>query len=58
MEIQQSRFGVNKYSDQILTMEGWLKSQLGCGDRQHVLNILRMLYKDEYDEEDESLREI
>lgn len=57
-DIQQSRLDVNKCSDQILTMESWLNAQLGCGDRQHVLTVLRMLYKDEYDEEDETLREI
>lgn len=58
METMQSREDVGKYSDQILTMEGWLKAQLGGGDREQVLNVLKMLYVDEYDEEDQSLREV
>ncbi|KAI8935969.1 hypothetical protein NX059_007473 [Plenodomus lindquistii] len=57
-ETRQSREDVGRHSDQILTMEGWLKAQLGGGDRAQVLNVLKMLYVDEYDEDDESLREV
>lgn len=58
METTQLREDVGKFSDQILTMEAWLNAQLGGGDREQVLNVLKMLYVDEYDEEDQSLREV
>lgn len=57
-EMQQSRCNAEKYSDQILSMEGWFKEQLGGGDREHMLSMLRMLYNDEFDEEERGLREL
>ncbi len=56
-ETQQARLNAEKYSDQILTMEGWLRQQL-CGDRGNLLNTLKMLYGDEFDDDDEGLREL
>lgn len=57
LETQQARINADKFSDQILTMEGWLKEQMG-GDREVLMNILKMLYEDEFDDEDQGLREL
>lgn len=46
-----------KYTDQILGMEGWLKGKLG-GDTEQLDHVRRMLYGDEYDEEEGGLREL
>ncbi|CAO2648985.1 Nn.00g099340.m01.CDS01 [Neocucurbitaria sp. VM-36] len=56
-ETQQSRINAEKYSDQILTMEAWLKEQMG-GDKEAMMTMLQMLYEDEFDEEDQGLREL
>jgi len=48
---------VNKFTDQILSMEGWLKHQLG-GDTDQMLHLKRAYYGDELDEEESSLREL
>ena len=56
-ETQQAISNIEKYSDQILTMEGWLKQQMG-GDKEATANILKMLYDDEFDEEEGGLREL
>lgn len=56
-ETQQFKIDAEKYSDQILTMEGWLKAQMG-GDKEAILAMLTMLYDDEFDEEEQGLREL
>ncbi|KAH7391865.1 meiotic nuclear division protein 1 [Pyrenochaeta sp. MPI-SDFR-AT-0127] len=56
-ETHQSKVTAEKYSDQILTMEGWLKDQMG-GDKEAILSMLKMLYNDEFDEEEQGLREL
>lgn len=38
-------------------MEGWIKSQYS-GAPEDLLNVLRMLYDEEWDEEDQGLREL
>jgi hypothetical protein len=56
-EAQQYQNEVDTYTDQILSMEGWLKEQLG-GDAEQMMQTKRMLYGDEYDEEEGGLREL
>lgn len=56
-ETQLSRNEVEKYTDQVLSMEGWLKEQTG-GDLEQMSNIKRMYYGDEFDEEEGGLREL
>jgi uncharacterized protein YPO0396 len=56
-ETQQFRSEVEKYTDQILSMEGWLKGQMG-GDLEQMTNLKREHYGDEYDAEEGSLREL
>jgi hypothetical protein len=56
-ETQRFRNDVEKYTDQILSMEGWLKGQIG-GDPEQMSNFKREHYGDEYDEEEGSLREL
>ncbi|KAF1971513.1 hypothetical protein BU23DRAFT_471039, partial [Bimuria novae-zelandiae CBS 107.79] len=57
MEAQQFQAEVEKYTDQILSMEGWLKQQLG-GDAEQLMATKRLLYGDEFDEEEGGLREL
>lgn len=38
-------------------MESWVKQRF-LGDNETITNVLKMLYDDEYDEEDQGLREI
>lgn len=56
-EIQKARADAEKFTDQIYSMEGWIKSQYS-GAPDDLANVLRMLYDDEYDEEDGGLREL
>jgi len=56
-ETQQSRLNADKFTDQVLVMEGWLKQNAG-GDADGMMNMLRMLYDDEFDEEEQGLREL
>lgn len=56
-ETQQFRSEVEKYTDQILSMEGWLKEQIG-GDVDQLDNLKREHYGDEYDEEEGGLRDL
>lgn len=55
-ETQQARLDAEKYTDQILVMQGWLKDKTSGGD--DFLNLLKSLYDDEYDEEEQGLREL
>lgn len=56
-EMQQSRLQVDKYTDHILSMESWLKDHMG-GDPEQLMQTKRMLYDDEFDEEEGGLREV
>jgi hypothetical protein len=56
-EAQQYQTEVDRYTDQILSMEGWLKERLS-GDAEQMMQTKRMLYGDEYDEEEGGLREL
>ncbi|KAL5390871.1 hypothetical protein PMIN02_006786 [Paraphaeosphaeria minitans] len=56
-EAQQYQGEVDKYTDQILSMEGWLKERLS-GDAEQVMQTKRLLYGDEFDEEEGGLREL
>jgi hypothetical protein len=56
-EIQKCRADAEVFTDHILSMEGWLKQQMG-GDREQMDNIKRMCYGDEFDEEEGGLREL
>ncbi|KAF1942672.1 meiotic nuclear division protein 1 [Clathrospora elynae] len=56
-ETHQARLDAEKFSDQILAMESWLKQNLG-GDHETMMNMLKMLYDDEFDEEEQGLREL
>lgn len=55
-ETQQARLDAEKFTDQILMMQGWFKQQVGGGD--DYWNMLKGLYDDEYDEEEQGLREL
>ena len=55
-ETQQARLDAEKFTDQILMMQGWFKQQVGGGE--DYLNMLKVLYDDEYDEEEQGLREL
>jgi hypothetical protein len=56
-ETQQYRLEADKFTDQILDMQGWLKQHLG-GDANDFWNLLKSVYDDEYDEEEQGLREL
>jgi phytoene dehydrogenase-like protein len=56
-ETQQSRLDAEKFTDQILVMEGWLKQNMGC-DGDSFSHMLKVLYDDEFDEEEQALREL
>jgi phytoene dehydrogenase-like protein len=56
-ETQQYRLDTEKFTDQILVMEGWLKQNMGC-DGDSFSQMLKMLYDDEFDEEEQALREL
>ncbi|KAF2200120.1 meiotic nuclear division protein 1 [Delitschia confertaspora ATCC 74209] len=51
------RLEAEKWTDQILSMEGWLKEHTG-GDKEQMTNIARQYYGEEYDEEEGGLREL
>lgn len=56
-ETQNFKNDTEKFTDQILSMEGWLKGQMG-GDKEQMENMMRMCYGDEFDEEEGGLREL
>ncbi|KAF2034650.1 meiotic nuclear division protein 1 [Setomelanomma holmii] len=56
-ETQQARIDADKFTDQIYSMESWLRSQCP-GDTEALTNVFKMLYKDEYDEDQGGLREL
>ncbi|KAF2877814.1 Mnd1 family-domain-containing protein [Massariosphaeria phaeospora] len=56
-EAHKFRNDAEKHTDQILSMEGWLKDHLG-GDKEQLGSIMQMCYGDEFDEEEGGLREL
>lgn len=56
-EAQNYQAEVDKYTDQILSMECWLKERLS-GDADQMMQTKRLLYGDEFDEDEGGLREL
>ena len=56
-ETKRARIDAEKFTDHIFSMEGWLKENL-CGDREALFQFQRNLYGDEFDEEEQGLREL
>jgi hypothetical protein len=56
-ETQKARNDADRFTDHIYSMEGWIKTN-GNGDPAGTTNILKMLYDDEWDEEECGLREL
>jgi len=56
VETQQAHLNAEKFTDQILMMQGWFKQQVGGGE--DYLNMLKELFGDEYDDEEQGLREL
>jgi hypothetical protein len=56
-ETQQARNDASNFTDQIYSMESWLKN-LGSSNAADMKLVFKMLYGDEYDEEEEGLREL
>jgi Mnd1 HTH domain len=55
--VNKSKLEVEKYTEQILEMEGWFKKQVG-GDKEQFKAMKKQWYGDEYDEEEVALREL
>jgi hypothetical protein len=56
-ETQRFRAEAETFTDQILSMEGWLREHTG-GDKEQMGNLMRTYYGDEFDEEEGCLREL
>lgn len=56
-ETEKARNDALKFTDHIYSMESWIK-QINSGDHEAVTNLLKMLYDDEFDDEQEGLREL
>jgi hypothetical protein len=56
-ETQQFRENAEKFSDQILSMEGWLRDKMS-GNAEAISDTLKSFYGDEFDEEEGGLREL
>jgi hypothetical protein len=56
-ETQDFKANTEKFTDHILGMEGWLKDSLG-GDKEQLLQVMRMCYGDEFDEDEGCLHEL
>jgi uncharacterized membrane-anchored protein YhcB (DUF1043 family) len=56
-ETQKARDEAEKFTDQIYSMESWIKNHF-AGDTELLTNVKKMLYGEEYDEEDGGLREL
>ncbi|KAF2710550.1 meiotic nuclear division protein 1 [Pleomassaria siparia CBS 279.74] len=56
-ETQKFRLEAEMFTDQILSMESWLKEHTG-GDKEQMTNIKQMYYGEEFDEEEGGLREL
>ena len=57
-ETRQARLDADMFTDQIFAMQGWFKQHLGCSRGEDFLDMLKMLYGDEYDDEEQGLREL
>ncbi|KAK8168363.1 meiotic nuclear division protein 1 [Phyllosticta citrichinensis] len=55
--LQRTQVETEKWTDQIQSMETWFKQQMG-GDREALLNLKRIYYGDEFDDDDQGLREL
>lgn len=56
---QQARMDADRFTDQILVMQGWFKQNVGGGGGgEEFVQMLKMLYGDEFDEEEQGLREL
>jgi hypothetical protein len=53
---RHSRAAADKFTEHIYCMESWLKERIP--DRESQVGVLRELYGDEWDEEEEGLREL
>ncbi|KAL5121940.1 hypothetical protein ACEQ8H_000156 [Pleosporales sp. CAS-2024a] len=56
-ETQKALDDANNYTDQIYSMESWIKKQ-GSGSPADLALVFKMLYGDEYDDEESGLREL
>lgn len=55
--IGECRGEAEKWTEQIQSMEGWFKDQVG-GDREQLTGLKRNFYGDEFDEEEQGLKEL
>ncbi|KAF2090512.1 meiotic nuclear division protein 1, partial [Saccharata proteae CBS 121410] len=56
-QIMESRARAEVATEQIQSMEGWFKEQMG-GDAEQLLGLKRTYYGDQFDEEEGGLREL
>lgn len=56
-ETQKARSDAESVTDRIYSMEGWIKKQ-SSGDPASTTEMLKTVYDDEWDEEDQGLREL
>jgi hypothetical protein len=56
-ETQKARNDAEKFTDHIYSMEGWIKN-LCCGDLASLTETKKLLYQDEFDEDEGGLREL
>jgi hypothetical protein len=58
-ETQQAHLDADKSTDQILAMQGWIKEKLfNAYAGPDFFDALKTFYQDEYDEEEQGLREL
>ncbi|OCL06247.1 meiotic nuclear division protein 1 [Glonium stellatum] len=57
LETKQYKWDAEKRTEHIQSIEGWLKEQTG-GDKDQMMNIMKTYYGDQFNEEDECLREL
>lgn len=55
--VNKCKLKVERYTEQILEMEGWFKKQVS-GDKEQFKAMKKQWYGDEYDEEEAALREL
>lgn len=55
-ETKQARLDAEKFTDHILSIEGWLRDAVG--DREALFQLQQAVYGDEFDEEERGLREL
>lgn len=58
-ETERAHLDAEKFTDQILVMQGWINQQYFCGSGgPEFKEMLKSFYYDEYDEEEGCLREL